>query len=242
MDITIDKRFKLDLIAARDPGRYAMHGVLVEDTGEFTARAVATDGRMLVVLDNLAKTGNGVARAIIPTIAWKFARNLKGIAKNRDGLVTVDSVDRSTGALKDLRVEVNCSPGDGTSMRENAIEGEFPRFQAVVPTREDVHYRIAFNPYYLAEIADAIGVSKELPCVTIECKGPTHPIRVIGPSDNAFGVLMPVTVDGQDLPKVPDPIMQDYKLRSIKGWVEEWRASRCTENEAIRNIERVLAE
>ena len=47
MEVSFDKRFKLDLVAARTVGRYAIHGVLLEDSGNGTARAVATDGRKM---------------------------------------------------------------------------------------------------------------------------------------------------------------------------------------------------
>lgn len=115
---------------ARYPGRYSMHGLLIEP-----ARIVATDGRRLVVVPIDGTSGGpGKVRAIVPAGVCKAlakaigkARGLVELAQD-DGGVWCRLIVRETGAVLTFR----------------AIDGEFPRFEAIVPSadRAGVSFRV----------------------------------------------------------------------------------------------------
>ena len=246
MQVSIDKKYKLDLIAAKDSGRYAMHGVLIEDTGNGTARAVATDGRKLVVLSGLEASGNGVARAVVPADAWKFARGGKGVAlRARPGTVTVEPTElpqHDGHHISDPAVVVKSSPGDSTSRNDAAIEGEFPRYTSVMPDGSKVAFRVSFNAQYLAQISDALGVDSGVDCVTLEFEAPDKPIRVVPASGaaNAVGVLMPVVSEGGK--SCPAPLDLAAFVRDVAGSLLQVRAGLRSADDFIRRVERLLVD
>ena len=113
---------KTAFAAAREQGRYAMHGVLTE-IGDGLLRMVATDGRRLAMAHAPIDTG-AVAReaqkpAIVPTKGMQlFCR------------VMSDPLDQ---------VKLHCGDNQMGIKTRNAevfarlLEGEFPRYSAVIP-------------------------------------------------------------------------------------------------------------
>jgi DNA polymerase-3 subunit beta len=104
--------------AARDVGRYAINGILLE-LGEHKVRMVATDGRRLAVASReLPEAAFAVRRAIVPI------KGLQECLRGSEGeervsvLVHEDQVTFATGAC-----EVSSKP----------VEGEFPDYAAVIP-------------------------------------------------------------------------------------------------------------
>jgi len=108
--------------AAREQGRYAMHGILtlVEDD---SLQMIATDGRRLAVasspIDIQSATTNGVARAIVP------ARGMQLFCRVIDD--PLEQVKLHFGenqfGLKTERAEVFA----------RLIDGDFPHYGAVIP-------------------------------------------------------------------------------------------------------------
>jgi DNA polymerase-3 subunit beta len=121
--------------AAREPGRYAMHGILtlVEDN---LLRMVATDGRRLAVghwpIDTEGVTPK---RAIVPTKGMQ----LFGKVIN-DPLETIDLYfGENQVGLRTQRAEIFA----------RVIEGEFPRYAAVIPS--SVENRVEANAELLSQ-------------------------------------------------------------------------------------------
>lgn len=105
--------------AAREQGRYAMHGILtlVEDE---KLRMVATDGRRLAVTSIPLDTGKDAAhRAIVPTKGMQLFCRVIGDPLEQ---IRVQFGENRLG-LKTAQAEVFA----------RLIDGEFPRYSAVIP-------------------------------------------------------------------------------------------------------------
>lgn len=106
--------------AAREAGRYAMHGILtqVEDN---SLRLVATDGRRLAITHTAVETnGSAPRKAIVPTKGMQlFARTID------DPLVNVRlHFGENQIGLETPKAQVFA----------RLIDGEFPRYAAVIPS------------------------------------------------------------------------------------------------------------
>lgn len=104
--------------AARDVGRYAINGVLVE-IGEGRIRFVATDGRRLAVASrDLPDATGDITRAIVPT------KGLQECLRGSEGSSTIRLlVDERRVVFSSEDCEVAAKP----------VEGEFPDYAAVIP-------------------------------------------------------------------------------------------------------------
>ena len=105
--------------AAREAGRYAMHGILTELTGD-QLRMVATDGRRLSMSTiPVDMKGIGDQRAIVPTKGMQlFCR------------VISDPLDQIKLSVREDRVSVHTKNSEVTV---RLIDGDFPNYNAVVP-------------------------------------------------------------------------------------------------------------
>jgi DNA polymerase III subunit beta len=104
--------------AARDVGRYAINGVLVE-MGDGKIRFVATDGRRLAMATRPLPDANfPVKKAIVP------AKGLQECLRGTEGDTTVRVF------VAEDRV-VFCS--ESCEVTTKPVEGEFPDYQAVIP-------------------------------------------------------------------------------------------------------------
>jgi DNA polymerase-3 subunit beta len=111
---------KTAFAAAKEQGRYAMHGVLVE-VGDGTLKMVATDGRRLALahapIDAAARAPQ--KPAIVPTRALQlFSR------------VMSDPLDQVKLAFSDNQIGLKSRNAE---MFARLIDGEFPRYTAVIP-------------------------------------------------------------------------------------------------------------
>ena len=108
--------------AAREQGRYAMHGVLVE-VGDGALKMVATDGRRLAVaqapLDTHGYKGSGSRPTIVPTKGMQlFCR------------VMTDPLDLVRVHMSDNQIGVRTRNAEVFAL---LLSGEFPRYSAVIP-------------------------------------------------------------------------------------------------------------
>jgi DNA polymerase-3 subunit beta len=105
--------------AAREAGRYAMHGILTELEGD-ELRMVATDGRRLVLASAPAEDrAPSPKRAIVPT---KGMQLFCKVIDDPTEVVSIHFGENQFG-LRTARAEVFA----------RLIDGEFPRYQAVIP-------------------------------------------------------------------------------------------------------------
>ena len=106
--------------AAREQGRYAMHGILTQVEDD-TLRMVATDGRRLAVATSPidAPDANG-SRAIVPTKGMQlFTR----VIDDPTEMVSLHFGENQIG-LKTAKAEIFA----------RLLDGEFPRYDAVIPS------------------------------------------------------------------------------------------------------------
>lgn len=106
--------------AAREPGRYAMHGVLTEVENE-QLRLVATDGRRLSMATSPVECREpSLGPAIIPTKGMQLF-----------GRVISDPLDSISVQIDERQVGMRCKHAQ---IFARLIEGDFPRYSAVIPT------------------------------------------------------------------------------------------------------------
>lgn len=105
--------------AAREAGRYAMHGILTELEGD-ELRMVATDGRRLVLAKAPSEEHSAtLRRAIVPT---KGMQLFCKVMDDPTEVVRIHFGENQFG-LKTAKAEVYA----------RLIDGEFPRYSAVIP-------------------------------------------------------------------------------------------------------------
>lgn len=104
--------------AAREPGRYAMHGILAEvEDGKL--RLVATDGRRLALAETPVDAREQAKPAIIPT---KGMQTFSRVIEDPLDQVSVH-FDTNQVGLKTERAEIFA----------RLVDGEFPKYAAVIP-------------------------------------------------------------------------------------------------------------
>lgn len=108
--------------AAREQGRYAMHGVLVE-VGDGTLRMVATDGRRLAIASAPLETAHYQPVTSRPSIAP--TKGMQLFCR-----VMSDPLDRVRVSLSDNQIGLRTRNAE---VFARLLEGEFPRYSAVVP-------------------------------------------------------------------------------------------------------------
>ena len=113
--------------AAREAGRYAMHGILTQVEGD-ELKMVATDGRRLAVAtSSLEKNGVSASRAIVPTKGMQlFCRVIDDPTER----LRIHFGENQFG-LKTAKAEVFA----------RLIDGEFPRYSAVIRPRPRTSWR-----------------------------------------------------------------------------------------------------
>jgi DNA polymerase-3 subunit beta len=104
--------------AAREAGRYAMHGILVE-VKDGALRLVATDGRRLALASTPVDAGDAPKPAIVPAKGMQlFTR------------VIADPLDQVELALEENQIGLRTPQAQAFA---RLIDGEFPRYAAVIP-------------------------------------------------------------------------------------------------------------
>jgi DNA polymerase-3 subunit beta len=114
--------------AAREPGRYAINGVLLESDSA-GLRLVATDGRRLVIADLEWQAGDLRCQLIIPARVAKLAEKL---AAHEQGPLTIAASLRQTDKGDRLPADVYVTGSDWLLSFAEA-EGRFPMYRDVVP-------------------------------------------------------------------------------------------------------------
>ena len=120
--------------AAREPGRYAMHGVLTELENDLL-RMVATDGRRLALATTLVDCSEPPPSVIIPTKGLQlFCR------------VISDPLDQISLSIEESQVGLRTKNAE---IFARVIDGEFPRYTAVIP--EETTHRVEADPELLSK-------------------------------------------------------------------------------------------
>ena len=113
--------------AAREQGRYAMHGVLAE-IEEGLLRMVATDGRRLAVAHApIDAEGKRSPPAIVPTKGMQLFCRVLG-----------DALEQVKLRIADNQIGMRTSKAE---VFARLLDGEFPRYTAVIPKESSNHVR-----------------------------------------------------------------------------------------------------
>lgn len=202
----LEKRFRLHKATTKEANRYAMDAVSVE---------LATDGDPVQVIGEerpaLAVATNGRILAVVPV----------GLEEGdepgflpRQALVEACKGSKGQPATIRANGSIEVVSGKNLTVHERPdADAEFPRWRAIFPERSKLGaFRVSFNPRYLLDLAEAIGVGAEHPAVhlTFQRKGkgldagaPIH----VDSGTGGVGVLMPITIEKGEMsePVLPDP-------------------------------------
>lgn len=179
-----NSKSKLDLAAAAEAGRYAMHHVNLDVV---TSELSATDGRILAVIP--CEVEEGDSGGLIPRDAIKIART---------GCKAEQATVKANGSVK--------AHGKAGIVEMTRPDGQFPRYADVIPPQCSDDLRIGLNAELLWKLVQALGESPEhgygvelrIRRGAFTGNALTAPIgvRMLGaPPTGARGVIMPITVD-----------------------------------------------
>lgn len=175
----IEKDLKIHLAASKDPGRYAMHGVL-HTPGKLTATNGQIAARINVSDDEGDGEGQIVPAALIKAAVSKPGKGTAVVHTNGNGICRAIT---KAGVVEDKE-----------------IDGEFPKVDAVIPDVPQCRRAlIGINAQLLLDLVKAIGCENN--CARLELdleelspdKSYGGPIRIT--STYGVGVIMPVTVE-----------------------------------------------
>lgn len=188
--------------AAKDAGRYALHGINIKVAKDGAATACVTDGRILVEI----KLGNAIEAdlgcdVIVDPKAFKAALATCH-AKVRDPLVTIDADNHRV-----LVVE-----GNGSKIEVPLIDGTFPAYGDVIPSEtssvETTNASIGLGADYLPRLVQALyfacgGRITKNQGMLWAFHGPKSPVRVdyLGGELRGRGVIMPVALEKGEVEK-----------------------------------------
>ena len=171
------KGLKVEACASREVGRYAMHGIKVEGD-----RAVATNGFVIAVVPVESEDGDDAHGQIVPAEAIKLARKVAGA--KADAVVTVNGTVRAAG--QELQ----------------AIDGEFPRYQACIPSvTAESHVMVTLDARLLSMLFDAIAGDDGAVtfCVSRKAGEPVVLVPNACNDSGGIGVVMPISYDSDGL-------------------------------------------
>lgn len=231
--------FSIGTCAARESTRYAINDVLVERMDDGSCRAVATDGRRLMVaswtdgddwkafpaIDGMDLQPEKGFRVLVPMYLWSEAAKLKTKIVLDEHVVN--------GQIKMASVYAKRT----TTITVPVVDGNFPKYEDIIPnyTIGENAVEIGMTPNMLAECASTLGelatdeVFRGIRLVVPKDKN--RPLLITAQKSGRTGivVLMPYNLDGtQDSPSivkgicdekctVPEPTKKRETSRRTKG-------------------------
>jgi hypothetical protein len=177
---------------ATENSRYAIRGVaIIKSKTGLGAKAVATNGRMLVAYDCDTE--------------GQWPGSIEGQPDKNDLVIVCrDSLDLARPSRGFIDIEITSSGVfidvehlHDRRVRANTLEPNFPPFQDVIPEADDSTVWVSVNTHMLHAIAETLATPGNESRVTLGITPPEHPgasnkpVRVAG-RNNAVGVLMPI--------------------------------------------------
>lgn len=247
---------KLEKIAAHEPTRYAMNGILLDrDPATHEAIAVATDGKRLMecrwsdeaLRSDFQAPINLEERAkfftVVPNEAIKACeKNIPKRGKPCNRYLAVDEVS-ANGTVK--LATLNDLGPNVTEVK--SIEGHFPPYAEVIPpSKGHANMKIALNARLLYELAEALHAAHESDtnesAIILEIKDANSPIVVRATGANLSGVktravLMPINHDSpcEDCGK---PVQMPGAPRcTLCGWLKSFPEPKAKKDETKAPLE-----
>lgn len=179
--------------------RYYLGGVFIEPHAKGGVLLVATDGHRMVCIHD--ETGRADESAIIK-LQKDALKHCKPIRGDRRELVL--EADSQTATIRQV-----FGPADEPEYKPLAtafdvrIDGTFPDYRRVVPTKFKGEEVPAFNGQLLGSFGDigaALADSRTCPPMLVSAEDHSSPALVLWPScPMAFGVIMPMRAATYDL-------------------------------------------
>lgn len=158
--------------------RYYLSGIFIERTGDWSFRAVATDGHRLHVADIAAPDLTGEATGILPS---KAVRTLTGIFGRTEAVSLKFGRAVSSNAVTDTApqsptsapiVTIEGKAGDiGLSLSTKLIDGTFPDYRRVIPAGHAHHVEADLAALLRAIVALTPPWSRETPALKLNFAG-----------------------------------------------------------------------
>lgn len=191
---------------AKESSRYAINGVLWEVAGK-KLLLVATDGRRLarcrVTLDKAPDGAMASQKMIVP-------------AKTMALLEKVTSHDEETVAIKLMgsQVLIRCA---NVVISSNLVEGNFPKYQDIIPTDYDKKLKLSTNVALSAVRRAALLTSEESKGIKLSVSKNTVVFSGSSPEAGAAEVSMPVEYGGEPIDIGFNPQFLIDVLRAIRA-------------------------
>jgi DNA polymerase III sliding clamp (beta) subunit (PCNA family) len=177
--MTIDKKYKIEEATSNDPNREVLHAVHIK-TINGSAKAIATDGRMLAMVPVEMAEGDsdGVnVRNEAFKVARKAFKRLPSAHLKLDGKAMVDEL--------------------GSERAFSYVDGTFPDVEAVMPHPTDESIEVTFDANLLIKLWKALGGEadkRQGVTIKIGCKDKEadqhRPIEVSVRGTDGYGLLM----------------------------------------------------
>ncbi len=207
--------------ASKDGTRYILNGVKIAGN-----MAVATDGRTLFAACGTRDDDDADRDTIIPTraakAAWPQTKRKRGCMLP---ILTINpKAENEPGTVSILDVEF-----DKTTIKE--IDGNYPRFEAVMPDVSKHTFRVGLNVKLLLQIAKCYG--EDTVCLHINPDAMnggavSDPIIVTNEkSPEAVAIIMPMRHHGDEITLAKNPAVQEMEARK-----EAYEAERKAKAEA----------
>ena len=189
-DVQLPLGLKMSACAATEPGRYAMSTVAVTRVTATQVELASTDGRMLAVARLPCEPDCKLLEGrptLIPGDRWTLAERAAGARKPL--AISFDSEpDVAFGAFIDAK-----NRADSSGIVAQPIEGQFPRYQEIMPQPDKSDTVVHLNAKLLRQALGTLqGVGDGV--VELRISSPTAPFRFKSISADVFVYIMPVTI------------------------------------------------
>lgn len=190
------------LFASTDESRFVLNGVLIEcrDSAIAKPTLVATDGRRLAVIETIADQDEGEREDRSLLFKAEFLKPLVALSKALGGKNNPWIRIENRAGSKQVQIEFVGSSCLVTVEDGALIEGEFPEWRQIVPSkkaeREPIH-NLGINAESIGDFAKAAKLMEsENPIIQMHLVGKEKAIEVrICSLPTFYGIIMPCKPD-----------------------------------------------
>lgn len=187
------------IAASREQLRYYVKGVFFEPYADNTTGMIATDGHRLHATHAKREEAVPVGSFImgnddIAKVLSMYKAQAKALGRNAAQYLTIEITDKTIAIIYTVKDE---PPKTCASFQFTPIDGNFPNWRRVLPTRDCQAEVVGFNGAYMVDFAKAckLVTEQKMPLIAIKNMGASNAILVTFPNNADFlGVLMPMRV------------------------------------------------
>jgi DNA polymerase-3 subunit beta len=174
--------------AAREAGRYAIHGVYLQCTGK-VLEVVATDGRRLAYVKATIEKGIDAEGVVVPLKMMQEARKLCEVS-SEECCIRITTSNRRV-----------CISNGQIELSSLVVDGTFPKYQQVIPKKEKLTEYIGINrEAVIGAIRKALYmVDESTNAVTLSFTNRALTISAVSPDKGAASVALATQHEGRDI-------------------------------------------